>query len=61
VSALEDFPQDMTLVQVRDRWILHFHAKDIQGRAYSSSRDFLLGLAEEYARMRRDQEAEATA
>ena len=56
MTALEDFPRDMSLIQVGNRWVLHLHARGLQGRVSSPDRELLAGIAEAYGQMRRDQE-----
>ena len=46
MTALEEFPRDMSLVQFGTQWVLTFHARNAQGRTTSSSREFLEFLAE---------------
>ena len=58
-TALEDFRRDMSLDEYRGGYVLNFHAPGLQGRASSSSREWLVGLAEAYGQMRRDQAVKA--
>ena len=55
MTAFEEFHRDMSLAEYRGEYVLDFHAPGLQGRVSSSSREWLVGLAEAYGQMRRDQ------
>ena len=59
MTALEDFRRDMDLDEYRGGYVLNFHAPGLQGRVSSPDRGYLVGLAEAYGQMRRDQAAKA--
>ena len=59
MTALEDFRRDMSLAEYRGQYVLNFHAPGLQGRVSSPDRGYLVGLAEAYGQMRRDQAAKA--
>ena len=61
MTALEEFRRDMDLDEYRGGYVLNFHAPGLQGRVASPDREYLVGLAEAYAQMRRDQAVKAAA
>ena len=61
MTALEDFRRDMSLAEYRGQYVLNFHAPGLQGRVSSPDRGYLVGLAEAYGQMRRDQAVKAAA
>ena len=60
MSALEEFPAELAIKDTghsRRRWLLTISSPDVVGQATSSSREYVLAVAEAYADMRRDQAA----
>jgi hypothetical protein len=57
VSALDDYPRELSLVQRRGKWLLVIHGRDVTGEAEAAQRWVVEGIAEAYASMRRDMEA----
>lgn len=53
MTALEDFPRELTLTRRRGKWVLSIHGPDVEGEA--SSRGIVEAIAEAYGAMRRDQ------
>jgi hypothetical protein len=61
MTALEEFRRDMSLIEYRGEYVLQFHSRELRDHVSSSSREWLVGLAEAYGQMRRDQAAKAAA
>ena len=57
MTAVDDYPGELTLHETGRGWILSIESEDVWGECYSSSREFLLAITECYAAMRRDQAA----
>jgi hypothetical protein len=56
MSAITDYPRELSLGQRRGKWVLSIHGPDVSGEAASSSREVVEAIAEAYAAMRRDTE-----
>lgn len=55
MSALEEFPGELHLFRIGDRWKLIIADPDLRGSVSSTSRETVLAIAEVYAAIRRDQ------